>query len=477
MDIPSTLPVNGDEKVQTLFNVKDRRFLFLILLVAFLVGLRGIFHYGYIGQDFPAHRSIILGFPDSFSFRGTNPVGLYWLGSFIRQHITSAYYLETTAFVLLLLNLAALWYAYVLTWKTLSTQSLRFAAAALITFVPFRVVHSIVIAGDAFSVPFFIFAAILTLRLFEDPEALINWVGLSLTLTISLLCKYTFCGILPPLGLIMLAAILPRIPARKWLRWLTVAGLSLALPSGLFLYEMHESQKVDSYTTTTHWLPPEAPSVMRWRDILLPQASDVGLLSAPQYFRDRLYENRKYSYIGLVHIATFTDCLNYFQPPPQEIRTDWSARQQDDFQRKRGFYSRVVQRLSVRGSLPYTLMAITGTILCLLLSIPAILNRSTLIPKPAGLLCLLAVGFYSPILLSLPRIAEPYLAGYWLPRLIMPSLLVFLLLGFVLLEAMGARIDLIGKRIKTINLVVLVYTTVICVIFICFLSSPWTNSL
>jgi len=161
-------------------------FIFGLLAIALGVGLSGIAHHGYIGQDFDGiqgHHYLIRSYPEGYSYRLTNPPGLYLLGNSIFRHVSGVYYLEILAGFFLVINLAGVWLLFGLIWKMISSWQLRYAAAAFVTFVPFRTIHAIVIASDAFTLPFFSLVAVFTLRLFDDPRRYFDWLGLSLSQT------------------------------------------------------------------------------------------------------------------------------------------------------------------------------------------------------------------------------------------------------------------------------------------------------
>jgi hypothetical protein len=252
--------------------------------------------------------------------------------------------------------------------------------------------------------------------------------------------------------------------------WSVVATVVLALPAAIFIYSMNESIKVNGYSTTNHWLLKGEPSVMRWRDIFTLNSRDIQLLSAPEYFKDHLYENRQYSYVGLVHISTFTDCQNYFQPPPKDISTDWKNRNQADFMRSRTKISKILQTLTVNWCIPFALFTIASTIYCLLLSVPSILIPTNKLGIPTAIITLLAAGFYGMIFLNLHRVSNPYFSGYWLPRLIMPPLTIFLILSFVGLETLLKKLPLLQRYSSAIFSTCLAYTAVACVFFVSFLT-------
>lgn len=445
------------------FAKKDLLFLVLLSVLGAAVGLRGILRYGYIGQDFNYHHAILLGYPGSFNFFLTNPPGLYWFGNLIRQHVSAGHYLEGCALAFLVLNTLALWLVYGFLWRSLTHWSLRCAAAAFVTFLPFRVIHAVVFASDAFTLPFFALAAFFTLRLMEDPRRIFSWLGLSLGLSAGMLCKYTFIGVLPPIALVLAVALGKQLPLGGFLRWGAIGVLSLALPAGIFLSEISQGNELK-----THWLPEGAPVVMRWSDILTVQKGDAGVFSAPEYFRDQLYHDRPYSYPALLHLSAVTDCLSFFQAPPPALVTDWDHRMRDQFARTRSPRSQRLQTWSVRWSLPFTALAVIGTLFCGVLSLQSLVRPRPLLPNAVVMLTTLAVGFYSPIFLNLHRVGDPYGAGYWLPRLILPALLVFYALGFVMIDFVCLRLERF-PALRIFRFAFAGYTLVACLLFVSFL--------
>ena len=447
----------------TPFNRKDLLYLVLLSILAVVVGLRGIFRYGYIGQDFNYHYGILLSYPQSFTFFLTNPPGLYWFTSLFRNHVSPDHYLECTALAFLILNTLALWGLYGFLWRGLTLWQLRYAAAAFVTFVPFRVIQSLVFAADAFTIPIFVLTAVFTLRLMENARRIFSWIGLSLILSAGMLCKYTFVGVLPPVALVLLVALARQLPFGCFLRWGAVGVMTLALPAGIFWSEVNQGNQLKG-----HWLAPGEPVVMRWSDILTLQKSDFGVLSAPEYFRDEVYHDRKYSYMGLLHLASVTDSQSYFQAPPPELTTKWDGRVRNEFRRTRSALSQALQTWSVRWSLPFSILAVTGTLFCGLLSLQSLLRSKPLLPDAVVVLTALAVGFYAPIFLNLHRVGDPYGAGYWVPRLVLPALLIFYALGFVAVDFVCQRLPQ-ARAVKLFLFVFAGYTLTACGLFVSFL--------
>lgn len=461
---------NSGTQRDRLFSGGDMLFLVAISAAGFAVGLVGIWHYGYIGQDFVWNSGYILSFPERWSYALTNPPGFYWFGSFIRNLVGLGHWLEVNALAYLILNTLALWIIYGLLWRCISRTQLRCAAAAFATFVPFRVIHAIVLASDGFTLPIFAAAALFTFRLLGDPRSLLSWAGLSLALCVGMFFKYTFAGLLPPIALVLGIAVWRRLPKAERAPWMAIGILALALPSGALVIQARESAKAGSYSSTGQWLPKGSPSVMRWSDMLTLKASDMRLLSAPDYLQGMLFGFRTYSYLGLLHVSSFTDILNCFQRPPETVSPDWYPRTEELKIRPRTHLSQALQTLSVRWCLGFSVLGMAGTLYCVFRSAQWLVKGGAAVADAIVVLTTLAVGFYSPIFLSLHRVAHPYTAGYWTPRLILPALLVFLCLGFVLIDAACRLLERVKVSPNPLLLLISGYTLVACLLFIGFLT-------
>jgi hypothetical protein len=226
---------------------------------------------------------------------------------------------------------------------------------------------------------------------------------------------------------------------------------------------MDLSRKAKGVTAVTQWLGPSEPAEMAIADIVGLKMRDLELLRAPQYFRDRIYEPHKYSYLGLLHVAMFTDVMNFFQQDPDIARHRLDhAQQSTGLPRTRRVQRR--SRIAVVASLPVSAAALVGTMVIAVSSLQRlVLNRGTA-ALPLAILTALAVGFYAPIILNITRMVGAYGAGYWLPRLVMPSLLTFLMLGFVLLDRILAAPRLSRSAIP--GRVCLAYTAALCAVYV-----------
>jgi 4-amino-4-deoxy-L-arabinose transferase-like glycosyltransferase len=332
------------------------------------------------------------------------------------------------------------------------------------------VIHAVVISADAFTIPVFAVAAWCLVRLAEGERPRLSCVTLGLVLTLGLFLKYTVVGLLPPAALVLGLTLWKRPPASGRISLALAGGLALALPAAVFLWEMDQSNQVKGVTTYGHWRVATEPVVMRWQDILLLKPSDRKLLDAPEYFRDELYGHRAYSYAGLLHTTAFTDSQNYFQEVPDGMTTGLRNRNQDDLVRQRTPLSHRLQVLSVRWTLPLSALALAGTVYCGLAFIPSLLLGRGGLNASAAILTGTALSVYAPIFLSFTRLGDPYTAGYWLPRLVLPALLVFFCLGFVLLDTGLPRLARWPRLQALLPRVVLAHVLIACGLFAGFLA-------
>jgi hypothetical protein len=114
--------------------------------------------------------------------------------------------------------------------------------------------------------------------------------------------------------------------------------------------------------------------------------------------------------------------------------TDWNKTTEDPIQRRRSPLSQFLQMVAARWCIVFSAPAIAGTLFCVVLSGLSLLLGMPLLADATVVITALAAGFYLPVFLSLHELTNPYASGYWLPRLILPALLVFFSLGFVMLD-------------------------------------------
>src|SRR5208283_2174657 len=172
--------------------------------------------------------------------------------------------------------------------------------------------------------------------------------------------------------------------------------------------------------------------------------------------------------IGLLHVSSFTDVLECFQPPKTKS-TDWNTTTVDPIARDRSPLSQALQTVAVRWCVVYSALAIAGTLFCVVLSGLALALGRALLADAAVVLTALATGFFLPILLSLHELTNPYVSGYWLPRLILPALLVFFTLGFVMLDSGCPHLGRLRLALERSLWPFCAFTLAVCLLFIGFL--------
>ncbi len=408
------------------------------------LGVWGIAHFAYMGQDFQIHVRILETVPTGFAWDGTNPPLLYAVAWFVREYLTRRFFLEVTSLVFLAINVASV----PLVVKMLGRLGLSPRGSALgvilLLFMPFWVVHTAVFAADVFTVPLFFAIAELLCRLYEEPRGgpreIAILAGLQLALALAVLAKYTF------LYLLVLAALLVAWRYRREPLRLVPAALIVCLLPGLIgIYEVREMVRVNAYVLYGAYTHPGSdypqPDPMRLQDMFLLKRADLKLLRAPQFYADELNEPYRYSYAGLLHVTAYTDSFGFFQPNPREVPV-WSPRGRLAVEanllahpgalgKARSPLARWASPVAVVLSLPLSLLALWGTLRATWQAFRAVLARRGGQEGIRALILAMALAYYVPVLRLLPRVVHAYRFGYWLPRLVMPSLLVFLALGIV----------------------------------------------
>ena len=129
----------------------------------------------------------------------------------------------------------------------------------------------------------------------------------------------------------------------------------------------------------------------------------------------------------------FTDVLNYFQEKPR-LSEHWDKHARDSDGLPRARVSTIWSPIAVVAALPVSAAALLGGLWFSVTSLAWLAGKRGRLVMPLAVLSLLACGFYAPIILNITKVRGAYTCGYWLPRLVMPSLLSFLILGFVIVE-------------------------------------------
>ena len=448
----------------------ERALVILLLLVSIAVQANGIMHYGYIGQDFEDHIfKLSVVFSDPLLVITTQDAPLpYYLCAWLYLLTDGHQVLELFAFGTAAMNAGAVLLFHRLSTLLVGHVFLRLAATMLLTFLPFRIVHSVVFAGDSFTALPFIVVVLLVVGLHaREADRWAKLRILALVLTLALLAKHSFLALLPALALTLL--LLVRTGKLNRPQALAFLVLVLLLPGVLGTILLLRS----SHRTVHPWKKvPGSGSAMRLDDLLVMKKRDLHLLNAPSYDeRDgygklSLMVPHRFSYPALLHLGIFTDHLNFFQYDPNRpyIPARSAANQR-------------LMALSVKTSIPLSIAAFLAT-LWYTARVAALFLRGvrrgqgSFGTREFALLMTVLFGLacYLVIVLALPYLRWAYWSGYWLPRLVMPSVMSFFLLAFAALDELLVRCG--PRAVAALALAALIGVTAQSALHVAFLC-PW----
>ena len=412
----------------------ERALLFVILAATAVLQFNGVLHHGFMGQDWRFHsesaaKAIQLPPFRWIVYAGSNPPGLYWLTGFVHYATGTSAYIAATSGVYVVFNLVALWGWARLAREAIRHPSLRVAAVVTLAFLPFRVIHSTVYAADTLAVLPFTLLPWLCHALFRttDPGRQYRLIaGLSLALLVGIASKYTMASAVPvALGLVVL------LRTRLASRGVFTAALALVvIVPALFAFQQQQIySRLPAGDGHQAWARD-----MHWRSLVMFREADVDVLRAPSYAEQirgtkayRLLERNRVSYPALLHLSMFTDPLNIYQSDPS-----------DSYFGARDGLHQTLMTVAVNSAIPLSvLMLVAGGVY---------LGRvvSSLRSLDGSLTTIVfgfSAAFFANIALFLPFVQHAYYYGYWQARLVMPALLGFCFLGFVLLdEHLGSRV-------------------------------------
>ncbi|HEY2295166.1 MAG TPA: hypothetical protein VGM86_31060, partial [Thermoanaerobaculia bacterium] len=148
-----------------------------------------------------------------------------------------------------------------------------------------------------------------------------------------------------------------------------------------------------------------------------------------------LLMSNRHSYPALLHLSMFTDPMNIYESDPADAY----------FGQRDGLHQELMT-VAVNSSIPLSLLMLVA-ICVFVFRAPSCLRGLRAAPSGRPLLTMLVLGFsvafFANIALFLPFVKHAYYFGYWQARLVLPALLGFCFLGFVLLDerlrSRGAR--------------------------------------
>jgi 4-amino-4-deoxy-L-arabinose transferase-like glycosyltransferase len=399
-----------------------------LLTVAFLLSIFATFRGGYIGPDYYTHLARLIEWPKIFDFGATNPPLYYLLGHGLFRIVGSRNAFPITLSIIQAgVNIVALGWFFMYVERRFGSPLIYTGFVALLTFLPVRIIHAASIGTDCTTIPLFV----LVLLLFDnfssnETSTTRNAALLGLALGLAVFTKYSFMALLPVV-LIVFSWIWRK---RAWTlpRFASVCIVSLALPSAVTVYSFWASSQVHGYNTEKHWERNGIPADMNYKDLFSVKAHDIQLFNAPEYFKRDILAPHKHSYLGLSHLAVFTDPMNLFQDlsvpqnfgsiliPDQKTRRPWKTS---------------VMEMSMLFGTVWTVLAFVGTTCNTVLALRHLYKDNLHLEDCA---MFLGVAYFLLMFLPIPFVHGGALFGYWTPRLILPALLCFFLAGFLLLD-------------------------------------------
>ncbi len=426
----------------------ERRSLAALLLSSGVLQLNAIAHGGTMGQDFGHNfnlcRQLALHPAAALHWSESNPPGYYLISSLLIRLGGAQWGEQLIGVFNLSINLAALWLLHRLAIRLIQNPVWRIGLMTLVTFLPVRLIHSVVLAGDALTMLPMFGLALLLIRWREKPTFALA-AAASATLTAGVLIKFTFMSALVAAGLIVFQA---------WRRGDVSAGKAwqfaaiILLPPALLA--LAQIGRHDSFGDKMMTHAPPLPNHMPVRCLFIPRAADLQILDAPSYnaisdlppevqaanhvLAYELLIGGRHSYPALVHLAVFTDLLNIFQSNPRHTLHRWAVDQSKFYFGQRGAGAQSLMVIAVTTALPITLLGVAAMALLAF----GFGWRGLLEPHGSRgdveVVLLLAFGWFGNIVSFLPFVGRAYDFGFWTPRLILPALLLFFLLTFYALD-------------------------------------------
>jgi hypothetical protein len=438
----------------------------VILLTVFTVEINAVFHGGAQGQDFYYHRKRMLEAakdPVKYIVSVTDPreradadPPLYHLCAGLVYRLAGPQrWLYAVGIMNVICNIGALLLLYLLSRFLIRQRILRICALCFVGFLPAFAITSVVFSADAFSqLPCLLtlYAAALALFRRTAPRKAILVCTIATALAIS--AKFiaisllaAFCG---AITLMILSHHLPLKMAMKICSFYLGVTVPIAL---LFLFlRPHRPELYVSTAGPERLALPGAK--IQLRSAVFFRAGDVQLLGAPSHWQlarnpknqsPSFANSNRYSYPGLLCLGVFTDVLNCFQSKNGlnlEPSEPWIG-------------GALIGKRSAANQDRMVIAVRSGSVffLCILFTLPFFFvdsvrvvfqerSREHLLWLLAFLLGAAWLGF---MICILPWVTGPYMAGYWLPRLVLPSIMIFGMLFFAGIDRLDFfRRNLVG---------------------------------
>jgi len=455
--------------------IKDHKFTYesnvvAIIIFAYLwICVRLILNKGYIGQDYFQHLNyvrLILN-NESLQFGIPDPFGLYYLAAFAIHLFSWKYGLMILSFLIAILISVSLLLLFKITRQIMCTTMCTLSLAYIAT-LPVLVTTSVVLASDGLVLfPFFLYCYFtygLLKKGVTDDKIPFVVVLISMIQVIGIAIKFTYISMIAASFFVSWYVIFSQRFRLNQTRKFIIVVFILIIPAivnSIFFFSVVSPAKLGVREGTSN-------SIMLLRSYF-PYSKDIELLRAPSLGDpiiqggrhvnvdlegredpkgepgfELLVENR-FSYPALVHLAINTDIRNlgYGEMTPSSNRT----RSNQFAQILSVFFSLFLSIGVLIFNFDFLIRGTKWFILNFKTKYMAVDNQSIFFIS----VWLPAMFWFITIAASLPFVTNPvYRWGYWTPRLILPSVIVF---GIVLFFGASYLKGIWAKLFKTVILI------------------------
>ncbi len=452
----------------------------LVMAAFYAVQINAIVHDNYAGQDFQRHKMNISWSIDSPLKALTAPltVGMctptlyHYLGGVVVKLFSDFSPWRTVAFFNLIINTVALLLFYVLIHRVISSPMLRISCFLLITLLPVTVITSLVIGSDAIMLLSFISLVWILimikdrLELGQSPGYLLATA--SILFVLSYLFKYPY--VINLVGAVVVGVILignGMLGGRRMWEFLIIV---IFLPSLLFVSLYAGYIRFQTPFHRDKGIVRTQDKSMSARSIVFFRQNDLQLLDAP-YFHQVMLKNGVYSmplqeanyfsYPALLHLGTFTDVLNMYEP---------IVYSSDDPVVLDEYYSRVrtplnlgLMQIAVKTAILFSVVAFICMFCFFVKAVLSIVREDRQVDMTVIILLVMSLCLFAGMTVTLPTTDNTYNEGYWLPRLVMPLLVSFFVITYHVLDRS------LNGRFKWLQWVVLTASSIQSIMHVAFL--------
>jgi 4-amino-4-deoxy-L-arabinose transferase and related glycosyltransferases of PMT family len=438
-----------------------------ILAIVLALETNAALHGGSQGQDFYQHQRITVEVANNpikwilETRRRVDPPGFYLISAAIFRLTGPLHWATAMGIFGAAFNTLALLVLYLISRLLIQASILRICALCLAGFLPAFVIPSVVIAADALcQLPCLLmvyFAGLVFLRRIRLRKALIVAI---LAAVFCIGCKFIGVALIPAfVATMFFAALSKRLSLRQCaLATLLFLGVTVPFQTTLVLQSFKGVAEPFVGTEVNRQMHLRKLQV---RSVLFFRSGDLELFDVPSHWQMALnpkthppsfWNSNRYSYPALLCLGTFTDILDFFQSKANLDRKPKEAYKGGALVGKRSNFNHTLMKISVcTGFAIFMTVTVSLPFLAAHSFVHLLRHRSErdLIWLSAFLL---GAGWLSFIICLLPLVIGAYLGGYYLPRLIVPSILIAVLLFFAGLD----RISFFRRQFVALSVLCLV---------------------